>query len=135
MLIDRNNESFFILTDENDSYRGYQFKTGYNSDDNLSFEGFPICSFSSILNFREIFGNVKYIRKILFSPSTIIYADKHYYRADKFILEDKELFYLPESLCLEAVKKYYWNIDYVKEEHRTPEIYMEFHKQKGEFLF
>ena len=42
--------------------------------------------------------DAKYIRMVTFPDDARIYADEGKYKADKFILGERELFYLPEDV-------------------------------------
>ena len=115
-------ERYFRLTNEKENHRGFQYKTGLNVDTNpfvprgmCQQGGLYFFSEEQLEEFYTIGGVVspKWIREVFFTSETRearlacsrcsrIYVEKGKYKADKFILGEREEF---DSVLLEWIKE------------------------------
>lgn len=128
--IEGKNTIFVKLTNKDECHHKLQYITGLNTD-RLDFDSSGECksggmyfySVDQLVNFSFHVYSPKYIRKVTFPSDAKIYIETDKYKADKFFLDQREEFWLPEHLCSQSILNNGLNIRYVR--NPTKDLYIQ----------
>lgn len=92
------NKKFYRLTKSNEIHNGYKFCDGLNVDtlqigliDDFQIEGLYFCEEKYVKNWLTYTDDLTYIREVTIPDDATVCIEKYELKADKFILEPRQL--------------------------------------------
>lgn len=132
---------FYKLLNESEQHYGMKYATGVNTDV-LPFNPSGVCSSGGLYFFsrRQFVSfwwhvppeNVVWLRMVSFTPNSLIWDEGDKMKTNEFVLGERQLFFIPDDLCLAAVQDYGMALQFVKEQ--TSEICLAAVRQTGRSL-
>jgi hypothetical protein len=132
------NQKCYKLTNELENHYGFQYKTGLNVDTNpfnptgdSKEGGLYFFKEDQLIYYKKYTNSIEWIREVVSFPEDAkIYVEENKFKADKFILGEREEFnenkfpmnLLTPELCEIAVSKYGETLKFVPIELRTPKL-------------
>lgn len=121
---------FYRLTVSNETHHGLTYKTGLNVDP-LPFDPTSSCSSggmyflheSQLKYYQEVCAapwSMRWLREVTFPPNARIYVEEKKFKADKFILGEREV--IPDWVYEECLAHDAKNIAYIPARLKTPEV-------------